>query len=152
MLSLSTLLLNLMCYCGCLFLYFIGDFFFFPFWDEAYLDCCFVPLKSINVLSHLLKLKFNPTISFLNYSLFLPNMVQAITLRWAFLCFCDGLAACILIFFFMVDLWWFAADIFWWWVHLVVFEQNLSWLWLCMCVWVLVVDDVTIWGCPIGLC
>ena len=37
-------------------------------------------------------------------------------------------------------------------VHLSVFEQNLSWLWLCMLVWALVVDDVTIWGCAIDFC
>ena len=53
-------------------------------------------------MSHLLKLKFNSTFSFLYYSLYLPIVVQATTLRWAFFCFCDGWAACIVIF----NSWW----------------------------------------------
>ena len=73
------------------------------------------------MLSHLLKLRFNSTFSLVNYSLYLPIVVQATILRWAFFCFCDGLASCILIFF----SWWICDDL-----QLIYFGGGSIWVFL----------------------
>lgn len=74
-------------------------------------------------------------------------VAQVTTLGWDFFWFCDDLANWILILFCFLGGFVIVCS----WSTFVVgafgcFEQNLGWLWLCMCVWVLVVNDVTFLG------